>query len=54
MAICLSESAFRVMDLNCRRVGEIFNQLAKLLMILNCSSSERSVKLIGSISSILI
>ena len=52
MDMCLSESARRVMDLNCSRMGDIFSQLAKLEMMLNCSSSERSVKLIGSISRI--
>ena len=34
-------------------MGEIFSQLAKDEMILNCSSPERSMKLIGSISKIL-
>ena len=53
MATCLSESALRVIDLNCNRMGEIFSQLANVEMMLNCSSSERRVKLIGSISSIL-
>ena len=53
MATCLSESALRVMDLNCNLMGEIFSQLANVEMMLNCSSSERRVKLIGSISSIL-
>lgn len=53
MATCLSESALRVIDLNCKRMGEIFSQLANVEMMLNCSSSERRVKLIGSISSIL-
>ena len=43
----------RVIDLNCNRMGEIFSQLANVEMMLNCSSSERRVKLIGSISSIL-
>lgn len=40
------------MLLNCRRMGDIFSQLAKVEIMLNCSSSERSMKLIGSISSI--
>ena len=52
--MCLSESALRVMLLNCRCTGEIFSQLAKEQMISYCSSSERSIKLIGSISRILI
>ena len=51
--ICLSESAFRVILLNCKRIGEIFSQFANVAMILNCSSSERSIKFIGSISRIL-
>ena len=52
-AMYLSESARRVTDLNCSRMGEIFNQLAKLEMIPHCSSFERRRKLMGSISSIL-
>ena len=40
------------MVLHCNRMGEIFSQLAKLEMILNCSSEERSAKLMGSISRI--
>jgi len=47
-----SESAFLVMDLNCRRMGAIFSQLAKEEMISYCSSEERSRKLMGSISRI--
>lgn len=50
----LSESALRVTDLNWRRMGEIFSQLAKVEMIPHCSSSERSRKLMGSISRSLI
>ena len=52
--ICLSESAFLVMDLNCIFIGEIFSQLAKVEIIVYCSSDDRSRKLIGSISRILI
>ena len=51
-AMCFSESAFRVTLLNCKRIGDIFNQLAKEEMIANCSSSERSIKFMGSISRI--
>ena len=40
------------MALNCNRMGEIFSQLAKLEIILNCSSEERSAKLMGSTSKI--
>ena len=50
--MCLSESALRVTDLNCIRMGEILSQLANEEMILNCSSDDLSVKLIGSISNI--
>jgi hypothetical protein len=42
------------MDLNCSFMGEIFSQLAKDERILYCSSEERSIKLMGSISRILI
>ena len=42
------------MLLNCIRTGEIFNQLANEEIMLNCSSPDRSIKLIGSISRILI
>ena len=50
---CLSESAFRVIDLNCSFIGEILSQLANEDRILYCSSEERSMKLMGSISRIL-
>ena len=53
-AICFSESAFLVTDLNCNRIGDIFNQFANEDIIPSCSSSERSIKLMGSISRILI
>lgn len=50
--MCLSESAFRVMDLNCSFMGDIFSQLAKDDRMLYCSSEDRSIKLMGSISRI--
>ena len=52
-AIYLSESALRVTDLNWRHMGEIFSHEAKEEMMPHCSSSERSRKLMGSISKIL-
>ena len=40
-------------DLNCSFIGEILSQLANEDRILYCSSEERSMKLMGSISRIL-